>query len=215
MGHGGTAAAVLAAVGGPYNVRVSSDSYEFLERLRARDAQALHDVVAQHARRLYRSARAMGFSEAEADDLAQDVFVTFLETIHRFEGRSSISTWLFGILHHKVQERRRVVTRDQRVDSIDDVFEACFDAHGSWTQPPMAADRLAASTQISSALSECLEGLPEQQRAVFHLREVEGLQAAEVSALIGCTANHVGVLFHRARTRLRGCLEEKGWRGSR
>lgn len=157
----------------------------------------------------------MGFSESEADDLAQDVFVTFLETLDRFEGRSSLSTWLFGILHHKVQERRRVVTRDKRTDSVDDVFEACFDEHGSWTKPPMAADRLAASKQVASALSECLEGLPDQQRAVFHFREVEGLQPSEVSVLVGCTANHVGVLFHRARTRLRGCLEGKGWRGSR
>lgn len=138
-----------------------------------------------------------------------------METLDRFQGRSSISTWLFGILHHKVQERRRMAVRDQRADSIDEVFEACFDEHGSWTTPPMAADRLAASTQVSLALSECLEGLPDQQRAVFHFREVEGLQASEVSGLVGCTANHVGVLFHLARTRLRGCLEDKGWRGSR
>lgn len=196
-------------------MRVSSDNHELLELLRARDAQALHDVVEQHARRIYRSARGMGFGEAEADDLAQEVFVTFLETLDRFQGRSSISTWLFGILHHKVQERRRVVTRDQRADSIDEVFEACFDEHGSWTKPPMSADRLAASNQVSAALSECLEGLPDQQRAVFHFKEVEGLPVSEVSALVGCTANHVGVLFHCARTRLRGCLEGKGWRGSR
>ncbi|MGE3957369.1 MAG: RNA polymerase sigma factor [Vicinamibacterales bacterium] len=194
---------------------MSSDNHELLGVLRARDAQALHDVVDQHARRLYRSARAMGFSAAEADDLSQEVFVTFLETLDRFEGRSSISTWLFGILHHKVQERRRVAMRDQRADSIDEVFEACFDEHGSWSKSPIAADRLAASNQVSAALSECLEGLPDQQRAVFHFREVEGLQASEVGGLVGCTANHVGVLFHRARTRLRGCLEGKGWRGSR
>lgn len=205
----------MASVAEPYNERVSSPDQTLLELLRARDAQALHDVVEQHARRIYRSARGMGFAAAEADDLAQEVFVTFLETLDRFEGRSSISTWLFGILRHKVKERRRVVTRDRRADPIDEVFEACFDEHGSWSKPPMAADRLAASTQVSRALSECMEGLPEQQRAVFHFREVEGLQASEVSVLVGCTANHVGVLFHRARTRLRGCLEGKGWRGSR
>ena len=200
---------------GPYNEPVSTDTQALLALLHARDAQALHSVVEQHARRLYRSARAMGFSAAEADDLAQEVFVTFLETLDRFEGRSSISTWLFGILHHKVQERRRVAMRDQRADSIDEVFEACFDEHGSWSKPPMAADRLAASNQVSVALAECLEGLPDQQRAVFHFKEVEGLQTSEVSVLVGCTTNHVGVLFHRARTRLRGCLEGKGWRGAR
>ncbi|MBS1817582.1 MAG: RNA polymerase sigma factor [Acidobacteria bacterium] len=191
------------------------DKQVLLEQLRARNSQALHDVVEQHARRLYRSARAMGFSATEADDLSQEVFVTFLETLDRFEGRSSVSTWLFGILHHKVQERRRVVVRDQRADPIDEIFEASFDAHGSWTKPPIAADRLAASRQVSAALAECLDGLPDQQRAVFHFREVEGLSTAEVGELVGCTTNHVGVLFHRARTRLRGCLEGKGWGASR
>lgn len=199
----------------PYNERVPSDNQMFLDQLRARNAQALHDVVEQHARRLYRSARAMGFSASEADDLSQEVFVTFLETLDRFEGRSRISTWLIGILHHKVQERRRAVARDERADSIDEVFEAAFDANGSWITPPMSADRLAASNQVSAALTECLDGLPDQQRAVFHFREVEGLSTSEVSELIGCTGNHVGVLFHRARTRLRACLERKGWGATR
>ena len=53
----------------------------------------------------------MGFSPGDAEDLAQDVFVTFLETIERFEGRSEVGTWLFGILHHKAQERRRAHSR--------------------------------------------------------------------------------------------------------
>lgn len=207
--------AVTPTLAGPYNARVATDSDVFLARLRARDAQTLHEVVDQHARKLYRAARGLGYSASEADDLTQEVFVTFLESLDRFEGRSSVSTWLFGILHHKVQERRRAVVRDRQADPIDEVFEACFDAHGSWTKPPLAADRLAASGQVSSALSECLERLPDQQRAVFHFREVEGLSAADVGQLVGCTANHVGVLFHRARTRLRGCLEGKGWRGSR
>ncbi|MGE3958158.1 MAG: RNA polymerase sigma factor [Vicinamibacterales bacterium] len=194
---------------------MSSDTAVLVSRLRARDAEALSAVVEQHARRLYRASRAMGFSQPEADDLTQDVFVTFLDTIDRFEGRSTVSTWLFGILHHKVQERRRTVMRDQRSDPLDEAFEACFDLHGSWTLPPVPADRLAASSQVSSALAECLDGLSDQQRAVFHYREVEGLSAAEVGLLIGCTANNVGVLFHRARTQLRGCLDGKGWGGRR
>ncbi|MBI4520333.1 MAG: RNA polymerase sigma factor [Gemmatimonadetes bacterium] len=180
-----------------------------IDGLRARDPVALHGAVNQHARRIYRTARGMGFSASEAEDLSQEVFVTFLETIDRFEGRSTISTWLFGILHHKAQERRRSYTRDALADSIDDVFEARFDDRGSWSRSPIQADRLVASHQTAEALRDCLTGLPEQHREVFQLRQVEDLSAAEVGGILGCTINHVGVSFHRTRIRLRACLEGK------
>jgi DNA-directed RNA polymerase specialized sigma24 family protein len=89
----------------------------------------------------------MGFSAGDAEDLAQDVFVTFLETIERFEGRSGVGTWLFGILHHKAQERRRAHAREDLTDAVDDVFEGRFNADGSWREPPIPADRLVAAGQ--------------------------------------------------------------------
>lgn len=157
----------------------------------------------------------MGFSANEAEDLSQEVFVTFLETIDRFEGRSTISTWLFGILHHKAQERRRSHAREALADPVDEIFEARFDGRGAWSQPPTQADRLVESRQTADALRDCLAGLPEQYREVFQLRQVEELSAAEVGGILGCTINHVGVLFHRTRVRLRACLEGKGWGRSR
>jgi RNA polymerase sigma-70 factor (ECF subfamily) len=186
-----------------------------LEGLRARDPAALRDVVDQHARRLYRAARGMGFSAGDAEDLAQDVFVTFLETIERFEGRSEVGTWLFGILHHKAQERRRAHAREGLTDSVDEVFDGRFNADGSWREPLIPADRLVAAGQTAEALRECLAGLPDQHREVFQLRQLEELSAADVSRMIGRTINHVSVLFHRARVRLRACLEAKGWGRSR
>ena len=153
----------------------------------------------------------MGFSANDAEDLSQDVFVTFLETIERFEGRSEVGTWLFGILHHKAQERRRALGREAVTDMTDDLFEGRFNRDGSWREPPIPADRLVAAGQTAAALRECLAGLPDQHREVFQLRQIEELAAADVSQMLGCTINHVGVLFHRARVRLRSCLEAKGW----
>lgn len=183
---------------------------DLLTRLRARDQSALETLVHEHTRRLYRAARGMGLSGEAAEDVTQDVFVTFFETLDRFEGRSSLATWLFGILRHKVQEHRRAGMRDE-ADPIDDVFEARFDVDGSWLSPPVAVDRQLASAQITTAVEECQGELPGLHRDVFHLRHVEGLSAADVAAIVGCRANHVAVLFHRARTRLRECLEVKGW----
>jgi RNA polymerase sigma-70 factor (ECF subfamily) len=157
----------------------------------------------------------MGFSPGDAEDLAHDVFVTFFETIERFEGRSAVGTWLFGILYRKANEHRRALAREQLSDPLDEAFEARFNADGSWREPPIPADRLVAAGQAAVALHECLAGLPAQYRKVFQLRQVDDLSAADVSGLLGCTTNHVGVLFHRARVRLRACLETKGWGRSR
>jgi RNA polymerase sigma-70 factor (ECF subfamily) len=187
----------------------------FLARLRTRDPEALRLIVDEHARRLYRAARGMGYTREQAEDLTQEVLVTFIESIERFEGRAQISTWLFGILHHKSQERRRTQAREDLHDPIDAVFESQFDARGNWIRPPVAPDRVVTSREVREAIHECLEGLPPLQREVFHLRQVEELAAAEVSKILAQTVTHIGVLFHRARIGLRACLERKGWGSSR
>lgn len=181
-----------------------------LDGLRDRDPAAIREVVDQQGRRIYRAARGLGFSPADAEDLAQDVFLTFLETLDRFEGRSTVGTWLFGILHHKAQERRRSHAREDPTSELEDAFDNRFDANGSWLQPPIEADRLVASRETGELLHDCLERLPAQQREVFQLRQVEDLSTADVARIVGCTANHVGVLLHRARLRLRACLDGKG-----
>ena len=189
-------------------VPLSGDS--LLQALRANDPAVIRDVVAQHARRLYRTARGFGVSDSDAEDLVQDVFVTFLSTLERFEGRSSLSTWLTGILQHKAHEYWRARGREQLTGESDDVFEQRFDAHGSWFRPPTPVDRLLESRESGVALGACLDELPAAQRQVFHLRVVEECPAAEVATAMGCTVNHVGVLLHRARLRLRACLDAKG-----
>jgi len=191
--------------------RMATLDRAFLTRLQERDPEALRLTVEQNARPLYRAARAMGFPHPEAEELVQDVFATFLETLDRFEGRSKVSTWLFGILHRKSLERHRNTLRDEAHDPIDAIFESCFDARGSWLHPPLELDRLAASSEAREAIQTCLDGLPVLQRQVFVLREIGQHDPAEVCNILGRSLTHVGVLFHRARARLRQCLEARGW----
>jgi RNA polymerase sigma-70 factor (ECF subfamily) len=188
---------------------------DLLEGLRGRDPAAIREVVDQHVRRIYRAARGLGFSPSDSEDLAQEVFLTFLETLDRFEGRSTIGTWLFGILHHKAQERRRSHAREDSTSEMEEAFEKRFAANGSWLQPPVEADRLVESREAGEVLRGCLEALPAQQREVFQLRQVEELSAADVAKVVGCATNHVGVLLHRARLRLPACLDGKGLGRSR
>lgn len=186
-------------------------SAAFLERLRRRDPDALAEAVHDHARPLLRAAKALGFAEQDAEDLVQDVFTTFLEKLDTFEGRSQVRTWLFGILHRKALERRRASIKDDRMDPIDEVFESRFDPDGNWTRPPADLERLLLSKEIGEIVRGCMEGLPVNQREVFVLREVEGLDTGEICKILEVSVTNFGVLMHRARARLRECLETRGW----
>src|SRR3954447_2467736 len=184
-----------------------------IARLRRRDPDMLRAIVDQHGRRLYRAARSMGCAADTALDIVQDVFVVFLKSLDRFEGRSQVGTWLFGILHHKVQESRRPSAAAAQCDAIDidAAFDGQFNESDAWIHRPIAPDRWMRSREASAAIQGCLERLTPQQRTVFQLRQVEELSGAEVSGIVGESVNHVGVLFHRARLRLRECLTQKGW----
>jgi RNA polymerase sigma-70 factor (ECF subfamily) len=181
-----------------------------LERLRARDAATLTHIVTSHARSVYRAALALGFTDDAAQDLTQDVFTTFLETLDRFEGRSQVRTWLLGILYRKGQERRRLMYREETLDPADPVFESLFTERGLWVQHPQDPTEIFDDEGAMQAIANCLAKLPALHRSVFQLRQVEELSAAEVSEMLGESVNHIGVLLHRARTRLRDCLMKKG-----
>ncbi|MGI9071423.1 MAG: RNA polymerase sigma factor [Bryobacteraceae bacterium] len=181
-----------------------------LASLRRHDPEALAAAVREHVRPLFRSARALGFSEDEAEDLVQDVFVTFLEKIDTFQGRSQLRTWLIGILHRKAMEQRRQQAADRRCDSLDSVLESRFDARGNWIKPPADLERLFESQRAGELIRGCMEKLPANQRAVFILREIQGLKTQEICKILEVTVTNMGVLFHRARTRLRECLENAG-----
>jgi RNA polymerase sigma-70 factor (ECF subfamily) len=184
---------------------------DLLDQLKRRVPDTLRAVADAHARPLYRGARALGFCAEDADELVQDVFVTFMATLDRFEGRSQIRTWLFGILHRKAMERRRELADDARHDPIDEHFESQFDERGHWRTVPHGPERLAASAELARAIWECLDGVPGLQRQVFVLRETQQLDTAEVCKILGCTVTYMGVLLHRARARLRDCLQARGW----
>lgn len=164
----------------------------------------------EHSRPLYRAARGLGLSHEAAEDLVQDVFVTFLESLERFEGRSSVRTWLFGILYRKSFEKRRQLGKEARQDPLEETFPNRFHPAGHWAQPPQNLENRLDSRHLREALEQCLDSLPETQRTVFVLRDVEGFSTEEICKVLGITRTNLFVLTLRARTRLRECLEEKG-----
>lgn len=185
----------------------------FLARLRARDAGAVESVVHAYLGQILRAARGAGLDDQQARDLTQTVFLAFVQGIDRFEGRSHVRTWLFGILYRKLAETRRGLQRDGGTDDIDQVVESRFAADGTWVRPPAAADRDLLDEEIRARLDACLGEVPERQRLVFVLREVEGLETEEICKITDVSRTNLGVLLFRVRNRLRECLEKFGLKG--
>jgi RNA polymerase sigma-70 factor (ECF subfamily) len=187
---------------------------ELLARLRAGDESAFVGLVGRYQGSLLRVARTFVPSDAVAEEVVQDTWMGVVRGVDRFEGRSSFKTWLFRIL---VNRARTTGVREHRHDTFDPTEPAVspdrFDASGAWAEPIApwesdADDRLVADTWAAS-LRTALDGLPERQRDVVVLRDVEGLRSEDVCAVLGISEGNQRVLLHRGRSRLRAALESE------
>lgn len=148
-----------------------------------------------------------------AEDLVQETLLAGMEAREGFGGRSSEKSWLTGILKHKIVDhfRRQDHGTERKMDYVADT-DAFFDREGHWRQPMAkwggSADRMAADREFADALRACVDKLPAAQRNAFSLRESAQLGTEEICNLLGLTATNLGVILHRARMRLRVCLEE-------
>lgn len=183
---------------------------KFVARIQAKDPGAMREVVRAYLDQIFRAARGAGLNQEQAEDVTQATFTVFLEAADRFEGRSHIRTWLFGILYKKIAEARRGIKRDSQTDDIEETVEQRFDVGGAWANPPRQADVDLDAAEIRDNIEKCLETVPVRQRLAFVLREVEGLTREEICKTLEVTATNLGVLLHRVRNRLRECLEQLG-----
>lgn len=157
---------------------------------------------------------------AAAEDAVQDTLIVALEKHTLFEGRSAFETWVFGILKNKILERLRQQKRytnwhahDDQSD--DDAFDMLFQTNGRWQAAarPQAwgePDQLLENQGFWRVLDACLIALPENIARVFTLREFMGFTTEEICKEVGVTETNCWVILHRARLRLRNCIE-KGW----
>ncbi len=183
---------------------------ELVDRLRAGDEAAFATLVQRYHPPLLRLAQSTVGSRAVAEEAVQDTWLAVVRGVDRFEGRSSLKTWLFHIL---VNRARSAGGREARSGGFHDELDAAgpFDASGRWAEPPEVwADRVddrIVARHLADRVTDLLEQLPDAQRQVVLLRDVEGLPAKDVAALLGVTDVHQRVLLHRGRARLRALLE--------
>jgi len=184
---------------------------DLLDRLRQGDEDAFVLLVNRYEQPLLRFARSLIANNAVAEEAVQDTWIGVVRGVEKFEGRSSIKTWLFRILANRA---RSAGSREQRYLPVGNeraVDASRFSAGGQWLEPvePWVEDadeRLDASTW-SPVLKEALSGIPPRQRQVLLLRDVEGLSNGDVCAVLEISSANQRLLLHRGRHRLRDALE--------
>jgi len=176
-------------------------------RLRTGDESAFVELVRRYQPGMLRLAEATVGTRAVAEEVCQETWLAVFKGVDRFEGRSSFKTWLYRVLLNRA---RTNAGREQRAGRPDSEVVERFDANGAWTEPPApwsdrVDDRLDAR-RLAVRVHQLLPELPEQQRQVVLLRDVEGLSSADVTSLLGISDGNQRVLLHRGRAKLRDRL---------
>lgn len=192
---------------------VAVDERDLIQRLQAGDEEAFLVLVRTHQTNMVRLAMTFVDSRAVAEEVVQDTWLSVVRGIDRFEGRSSVKTWLFHILANRARttashERRTLLLDEIEPDGGSDLFSS----DGSWASPvphwsDSVNDRLSA-VALAVHVHEAIECLPPAQCQAITLRDVEGLSSAEVCRILDVTEGHQRVLLHRGRLAVRRTLEK-------
>jgi RNA polymerase sigma-70 factor, ECF subfamily len=195
---------------------------ELVAALRAGDETAFVALVDRYHASLVRLARMYVRQPSVAEEVAQETWLAVLNGIDRFEGRSTLKTWLFRILTNRAKTRGERESRSVPFSSIGDPDEPAVDPDsfraegdqypGGWKEFPTPwegdpEERLLAG-EARALILDAIEQLPSNQRAVITLRDIEGFDADDVCNVLELSDTNQRVLLHRARSKVRRALEQ-------
>ena len=182
--------------------------HSLLRRLRDRDEAAFRELLEAHRDRVYNITFRMLGNRAEAEDVAQEVFITVFKTIDTFREEAKFSTWLYRVTVNHCKNRIKYLSRrhDRDRDELDDTTSS--GVNGTIGAPlPAAPDHALAGAQMEKLLQEAIANLDEDQREVVVLRDVEDLSIEEICEITGLPDGTVKSRLHRARLVLRKKLQ--------
>lgn len=187
---------------------------ELIEGLKAGDDQAAETAVRTHMPRMLAVARRLLGDPALAEDCVQEAFANMFRKIGDFEGRSSLGTWLYGIVANQALMKLRQQTR-RREDPIDDLMPE-FDTSACRIEAPWqhlsTPEEILDREKRKDLVIDMINKLPADYRVVLQLRDIEEMSTAEVADALNLTDGNVKVRLHRARSALK-CLLEPVLRG--
>ena len=202
----------------------AAEEHALLERLRAGDERAFEALVERHYSTMLAVARHYVSSRAVAEEVVQEAWLGVLKGLDRFEGRSSLRTWILRILVNKaktrgVRDARTVpfaslapVGEEPAVDperfrGPDDPFPGHWRAYpGNWQRLP---EETLAERETLDVVLATIHQLPAPLRLVITMRDIQGCDAAEVCEALDVSEGNQRVLLHRARSKVRSALERQ------
>ena len=205
--------------------RTSTDELNLIAALRQGDEAAFIALVELYQTALVRVALMYVSSRAAAEDVVQETWLGVLQGLSRFEGRSSLKTWIFRILSNRAKTRAvregRAIAFSALASSADDPAEPAVDPsrfyppeheyRGWWVSYPRSWEDVPESRLLAretrAQIMAAIETLPENQRTVISLRDVEGWTSEEVCNVLTISETNQRVLLHRARSKVRRALE--------
>ncbi|MEQ8763111.1 MAG: sigma-70 family RNA polymerase sigma factor [Planctomycetota bacterium] len=190
----------------------TTDERELVDRLRRREEAAFEHVIRSYGGRLRAVAFRLLRNDSDADDAVQEGFLSAYRAIESFEGRSLLSTWLHRLVINAALMRLRKRSRWQET-SLEEELLPAFRGKGvharhlsRWSETP---DGAAERTELCTWVRETIDQLPESQRTLLILRDLEELSNQEIAELFDLTPNAAKIRVHRARQALRTLLEPR------
>jgi RNA polymerase sigma-70 factor (ECF subfamily) len=211
---------------GPAGREASDDELELVARLRAGDEGAFETMIDRYHRSLLRMALLYVPSRAIAEEVVQETWLGVLQGLSRFEGRSSLKTWIFRILTNRARTRGQREGRSIPFSAVwspeSDTAEPAVEAErfapperewaGHWVSRPHNWDALPEERLLGretrAQIQRAIDALPGSQREVITLRDVEGWNSEEVCNILSISETNQRVLLHRARSKVRRTLEQ-------
>ncbi|TME11974.1 MAG: sigma-70 family RNA polymerase sigma factor [Chloroflexi bacterium] len=207
-------------------VVASADDLHLIEQLRSGNEAAFVSLIDRYAPTMLRLAMVYVTAWAVAEEVVQETWMAVLEGLNRFEGRSSLKTWMFRILTNRAITRAQREGRSIPFSSLSDPYtvlaEPAVDPDrflpadhqwsGHWVSFPanwqeMPEDRLL-SQETHACVERAIEALPPNQREIIILRDIEGWTSEETCSFLGISEGNQRVLLHRARSKVRDVLEK-------
>jgi RNA polymerase sigma-70 factor, ECF subfamily len=204
---------------------VSAEDLRLVEALQSGNESAFVSLIDRYHTSMLRLAMIFVPSQAVAEEVVQETWMGMLQGLDRFEGRSSLKTWIFRILTNRAKTRAQREGRSVPFSSLSEftseLYEPAVEPErfngpdqqwpGHWVSFPRSWDEIPEERIISqetmTRIQEAIDILPSRQREVITLRDIEGCSSDEACNLLGVSEVNQRVLLHRARSRVRRALE--------
>lgn len=180
-----------------------------VERLRRRDEAAFNLFVRAYQQKVFTVVSRMLGNRADAEDLAQEVFITVFRSIESFRGDAKLNTWLYRVAINHCKNRIKYLDRRARKGSreLEETPELAIADGGGVMTPIARPDERAQGTELERVVQEALGRIDPDHREVIVLRELEGLSYEEIMAITGLAEGTVKSRLHRARVALKEAIE--------